>query len=89
MDSDLISIISQLIDMQSCVAGDSVLIRSPFLEELSLLCTEYLVIMLYERTVILNVDHDQPCDTDTSLVIIHFALPTAKMVEAAIFFIFI
>ncbi len=37
--------------------------------------------MLYKPNLI---DHDHPCDTDAPDI--HFALPTAKMVEAAIHF---
>jgi hypothetical protein len=59
-----------------------VLIQSPFLAVLSLLCTKHLVIMLYEPNLILDVDHDHPCDTDTPDI--HCTLPTAKMVEAVI-----
>ncbi len=74
LSADLISYISQLIDIQLWVAGDSPLFNlSPFLEVLSLL-VKYLFRMPYY--LILNVDH--PCDTDPS--IIHFALQTASMV---------
>jgi hypothetical protein len=52
----------------------SALIRSPLLEALSLLCTKRLGIMLYEPNVILNVDHDHPCDTDTPDIHFHLHL---------------
>jgi hypothetical protein len=38
--------------------------------------------MLYKPNLIIDVDHDHPCDTDTPSI--HFALPTAQMVEGAI-----